>query len=166
MPLAAVLMKTKIPRHSLIVLLAAGHAAVAAPSPAARQHCVHPAVILWGDGRHDDTKALQAWLRGADALWGESGAPVGATIAWHQFRLSAAIYVDAGSGRTLSNFRFIWPRRGETVTGGTIRAGTDPNAEPAMSDVHIVGGDAGEGKPIALPVVPPAHSGGASCGIS
>jgi hypothetical protein len=164
MALGACRMKPKIASAAVIALLVAatvGPAAAALPA----QHCVHPAVILWGDGRHDDTKALQAWLQGKDALWGESGAPVGATIAWHTFRLSTAIYVDAGTGRTLEHFRFYWPARGETVTGGTISAGRDPNAEPTMSGVNIVGGDAAEGKPLYMPVVPPP-AGAASCGIS
>jgi hypothetical protein len=151
MPLAAAGMKTKMLRQSLFALLAAGHAAVAAPAASSPQHCVHPAVVLWGDGRHDDTRSLQAWLHGAAALWGDSGAPIGATIAWHEFRLSAAIYVDAGTGRTLQNFRLVWPERGETVIGG----------------IQIVGGDAGEGIPIERPDAPlPPRSDKASCGIS
>jgi len=127
-------------------------AAVARPAAAAPQHCVHPAVVLWGDGRHDDTKALQAWLDGSNALWGDSGAPV---------------YVAAGSGRTLENFRFSWPARGETVTGGVIRAGRDPNRAPMMTGVRIVGGDSGEGKPVALPNAPPRKPArDVNCGIS
>jgi len=142
-------------------------AAVARPAAAAPQHCVHPAVVLWGDGRHDDTKALQAWLDGSNALWGDSGAPVGATIEWHAFRLSGPVYVAAGSGRTLENFRFSWPARGETVTGGVIRAGRDPNRAPMMTGVRIVGGDSGEGKPVALPNAPPRKPArDVNCGIS
>jgi hypothetical protein len=135
-----------------------------------QQHCVHPAVVLWGDGRHDDTQALQAWLRGEDALWGDSGAPVGARILGHRFRLSAAIYVTAGAGRTLEDFRLFWPERGETVSGGAIRSGSDPHQAPTVSEVRIVGGDAGEGKPINLPDPPSHHpprsDDPASCGIS
>lgn len=154
-----------------IALLAVGAAtpvpiAAAAMGAAAQvQQCVHPVVVLWGDGRHDDTKALQAWLDGENALWGESSAPVGPTIAWHQFRLSTAIYVDSGTGRTLEHFRFSWPERGETVTGGVIRAGGDPDAPPTMSGVRILGGDAGEGKPVTAPPAAPRHK-DASCGIS
>jgi hypothetical protein len=150
-------------RAALFVLAAVA----AAPPTAPPQHCVPPAVVLWGDGRHDDTKALQAWLDGKDALWGESGAPVGATVAWRRFRLSSAIYVEAGTGRALEHFRFSWPDRRETVTGGLIRAGRDPNRAPTLSDVRIVGGDAGEGKPIALPdPAPPQLKADASCGVS
>jgi hypothetical protein len=145
----------------LLLLLAAA----AAPPP---QHCIAPAVVLWGDGRHDDTKALQAWLDGRSALWGDSGAPVGAMIAGRAFRLSAAVYVPAGSGRTLEHFRFYFPARRETVSGGTIRAGLDPNRAPTMAGVHIIGGDEAEGRPLALPDPPPPRPAepAASCGIS
>lgn len=156
-----------MPGKACAVLVLA--ALAVAPNPAAavgvQQHCVRPAVVLWGDGRHDDTKALQAWLDGKDALWGESGAPVGATIARHDFRLSSAIYIEAGSGRTLDHFRFYWPQRGEVVTGATIRAGRDPNRAPTMTGVRIVGGDRSEGKPFSLPdLTPKPHE--APCGVS
>lgn len=155
--------------NMLAALFVLAVAASAAPAAAAvPQHCIHPVVVLWGDGRHDDTKALQAWLDGKNALWGDSGAPVGATSDGHTFRLSAAIFVAAGSGRMLENFRLYWPERGETVSGGAISAGRDPNRPPAMTGVRIVGGDNGEGKPIALPDAPPQRkrAADASCGIS
>jgi hypothetical protein len=149
----------------LVLAALAGASTVAAAAGVRRQHCVRPAVVLWGDGRHDDTKALQAWLDGRDALWGESGAPVGPTIAWREFRLSSAIYVEAGSDRMLEHFRFYWPGRGEVVTGGAIRAGRDPNGAPTMTGVHIVGGDRSEGKPFFLPDLPPKpHD--VACGVS
>ena len=115
------------------------------------QDCARAEVVLWGDGRHDDTRALNAWLSGADAVWADSGAPVGAAIVGRRFRLSAAIYVHAGSGRRLDDFRLFWPERGETVTGGTIQSGGDPDREPAISGISIVGGDPGEGRPFDLP---------------
>ena len=62
-------------------------------------------VVLWGDGRHDDTAALNAWLRGHDAIWADTGEPVGAAIGGRSFRLSSAIYVQAGTGRVLRDFR-------------------------------------------------------------
>ncbi len=110
--------------------------------------------MLWGDGRHDDTVALNAWLRGDAAIWAESGAPVGAAISGRSFRLSAAVYVRGGTGRMLENFRMEWPERGETVSGGSIRSGTDPAGAPILSDVSIVGGDSGEGIPFEMPDVP------------
>ena len=108
-------------------------------------------VVLWGDGRHDDTGALNAWLRGDDAVWGNSGTPVGAAIGARTFRLSSAIYVQAGTGRVMRDFRLEWPERGEVVTGGTIEAGLDSGAAPLQSGVTISGGDAGEGVPFDAP---------------
>jgi hypothetical protein len=118
---------------------------------ASRQDCVAAAVVLWGDGRHDDTQALNAWFHGHDAIWGDSGTPIGAVIAGRRFRLSSALLVPGGTGRILENFRLFWPRRGETVAGGEISAGRDPNRPPVVSGVAIRGGDAGEGKPFETP---------------
>ena len=130
------------------------------------QHCVKADIVLWGDGRHDDTAALNAWLRGEPAIWAADGAPVGATIAGRSFRLSAAVYAPAGSGRTLTDFRFLWPERGERVAGGTIRTGGDPNAAPVTSGIEIVGGDSGEGKPFDMPEFAVSPNDAASCAIS
>ena len=131
------------------------------------QRCVHPEIVLWGDGRHDDSAALNAWLRGGEAVWADSGEPVGASIAGRSFRLSAAVYVTGGTGRRLENFHMVWPERGEIVSGGTILAGSDPDAAPVLAGVTIEGGDAGEGIPFETPEpTPAAHREDASCGIS
>jgi hypothetical protein len=144
--------------------------AAVAPLPAhgaESQHCVRPEIVLWGDGRHDDSAALNAWLRGADAIWADSGEPVGASIAGRSFRLSAAVYVTGGTGRRLENFRMLWPERGEIVAGGSILAGTDPDAAPILTGVTIEGGDPGEGVPFEAPDLTPIDRGGeVSCGIS
>jgi hypothetical protein len=132
-------------------ILLALFAALAPSGASARQNCVRAEIVLWGDGRHDDTGALNAWLRGEDAVWADSGAPVGGAIAGHRFRLSAAIYVPAGSSRRLEGFLLFWPERGETVSGGTIASGSDPDSAPVVSGVGIVGGDTGEGKPFEMP---------------
>lgn len=115
------------------------------------QDCVRAEIVLWGDGRHDDTAALGAWLRGADAIWAAGGEPVGAAIAGHSFRLSAAVYVPGGTGRRLEQFRMLWPERGETVSGGTILSGSDPEKPPIVAGVSIKGGDPGEGIPFEAP---------------
>jgi hypothetical protein len=125
--------------------------ALAPAGAAVRQTCVRAEIVLWGDGGHDDTAALNAWLRGADAIWGQSGELVGDAIVGHRFRLSAAIYVPGGSGRRLEDFHLLWPERGETVSGGTIASGSDPDSAPDVSGVTIVGGDSGEGKPFDAP---------------
>ena len=154
--------------RSLVILSAiVGALALSQPSRAEPQRCVRAEIVLWGDGKHDDSAALNAWLRGEPAVWADNGQPVGASIAGRSFRLSAAVYVAGGTGRRLENFRMLWPERGETVAGGTILAGTDPDGAPLLSGVTIEGGDPGEGKPFEAPDPTPAdRDGEASCGIS
>jgi hypothetical protein len=136
----------------LITVSAALAMTLATAAPAAeRQDCVRADIVLWGDGKHDDTAALSAWLRGADAVWATSGEPVGAAIAGHSFRLSDAVYLPAGTGRRLEQFRLLWPERGETVSGGTIATGSDPDKAPVASAIKIEGGDPGEGIPFEAP---------------
>jgi hypothetical protein len=131
------------------------------------QRCVAADIVLWGDGKHDDSAALNTWFRGADAVWAENGEPVGESIAGHSFRLSAAVYVPGGTGRRLEDFRMLWPERGETVAGGSIRSGTDPGAAPVITGISITGGDPGEGVPFEAPDPAPAdRDKEASCGIS
>jgi len=113
--------------------------------------CARGDMVLWGDGVHDDTAALNAWLRGDSLVWAATGEPVGEAIADRIFRLSSAIYVPGGTGRQLERFRLVWPERGETVTGGSVRSGDDPNEAPVVIGVEIVGGDPGEGVPLETP---------------
>lgn len=134
---------------------------------ATEQRCVRAEIVLWGDGRHDDTFALNAWLRGEVAVWADSEAAVGVAISGRRFRLSDAVYVRAGSGRSLHDFRLEWPERGETVSGGAILAGTDPDKAPVLDGISIVGGDPGEGVPFEAPDhVSAAPGGEASCATS
>lgn len=131
-------------------------ALASAPVQAAdQQRCVPAEIVLWGDGRHDDTNALNAWLHGENAIWGDSGAAVGTAITGRSFRLSSAIYIPGGTQRELTDFRMLWPARGEIVTGGTIRSGSDPDGAPAVAGVSIEGGDPGEGKPFETPDAAP-----------
>lgn len=125
---------------------------------AEEQHCLRTQNILWGDGRHDDTVALNAWLRGEGAVWGDTGKSVGAAIAGRSFRLSSAIYVIGGTGRSLSDFRLLFPERGEVVSGGTVRAGSDANQPPVSAGVMIQGGDSGEGVPFDAPEPAPLRA--------
>ncbi|HZU89647.1 MAG TPA: hypothetical protein VE993_10370, partial [Stellaceae bacterium] len=57
------------------------------PAPAAPDSCRPTPLALWGDGRHDDTAALNAWFRGDKVVWADSGRPVGPEIAGHTFKL-------------------------------------------------------------------------------
>ena len=155
-------------RDCFVALLLAMTCVRLLPAAAAeKQDCVKAEVILWGDGKHDDTAALSAWLRGADATWALSGKPVGARIVGHSFRLSSAVYVSAGTGRELEDFRLVFPERREVVTGGIIAAGSDPQTAPAMSGVTVRGGDSGEGVPFEVPDQPSdRHPSEASCATS
>jgi len=131
------------------------------------QRCVAADIVLWGDGTHDDSAALNAWFRGADAIWAENGEPVGESIAGHSFRLSAAVYVRGGTGRRLEDFRMLWPERGEIVSGGSIASGNDSDMAPILSGIDIVGGDPGEAVPFDAPdIAPTSRDDQASCGIS
>ena len=152
--------------RSLLCLIAIGCTLTAAHA-AERQSCVLAQIVLWGDGRHDDTTALNAWLHGASAIWAESGEPVGAAIAGHSFRLSAAVYVRAGAARRLDGFRMVWPERGETVSGGSISSSSDPAQAPIVSGIRISGGDPGEGVPFDAPdAAPSGPDDEASCATS
>jgi hypothetical protein len=141
------------PAPKTLAFLLAGFLALSqAPALAAEPpQCARGDMVLWGDGTHDDTAALNAWLRGDNLVWAMTGEPVGEAIADHVFRLSSAIYVPGGTGRRLEQFRLVWPERGETVTGGSVRSGDDPDAAPIVSGVEIVGGDPGEGVPLETP---------------
>ena len=72
-----------------------------------------------------------------------------------------------GTGRRLEQFRMLWPERGETVSGGLIVSGSNPDQAPVMSGVSIVGGDPGEGVPFEMPDADSGHhSSRASCATS
>jgi hypothetical protein len=154
--------------RSLLILSAFISALALPPSLAAEpQRCVRADIVLWGDGRHDDSAALNAWFGGADAVWAESGGPVGTAIAGHSFRLSAPVFVPAGTGRRLEAFRMLWPERGEIVSGGSIVSGSDAAKAPILSGIDIVGGDPGEAVPFEAPdPAPTGRDDQASCGIS
>ena len=108
--------------------------------------CGVAGAVLWGDGAHDDTAALNAWFRGDRVVWGQTGRPVGSEIGGFQsggpqnggsqngavtnggrvFRLTGPVYIPSGTGRRIEQFAFVWPQRRERVSGGTIVAGADP----------------------------------------
>ena len=112
--------------------------------------------VLWGDGRHDDTAALNAWFRGDTVVWGESGHDVGPQIANHAFRLSAPVLIPSGTGRSIGNFLFVWPERKERVSGGTIIAGADPNRPPIATGITKIGAGPKEGVPFPSETPKPA----------
>ncbi len=123
-------------------------------------------LVLWGDGKHDDTAALNAWFRGDPVVWGESGGSVGPQIAGHVFRLSAPIYISSGTGRTIQRFQFVWPERKELVSGGTIVAGADPNRPPVATGITKIGAGPNEGVPFPSATPKPANPDHTDCLVS
>jgi hypothetical protein len=129
--------------------------AMSTASAADRPDCKAADLALWGDGKHDDTKALNAWLSGDRVFWAETGQPVGPEIADHIFLLSSTIYIPSGTGRRIERFQMIWPARKERVSGGTIFAGDDPD-KPAIA-VGIVKTGAGPDEGVPYPAPAPKH---------
>src|ERR1700756_3286032 len=123
---------------------------IAAASPAGAEDqskCSAAPPVLWGDGEHDDTAALNAWFRGETVLWAQTHEAVGSEIADRSFLLSSTVYIHGGTGRKMERFRMFWPHRSEVVTGGTIAAGNNPEDQPATDDITKVNADPDEGVP-------------------
>jgi len=122
-------------------------------------NCAAAPRVLWADGEHDDTAALNAWFRGETVMWAQTHGPVGAEIADRTFLLSSTVYISGGTGRRLEHFRMIWPWRNETVSGGTITTGSNPDTEPHTEDITMVGADPDEGVPYKAPEREPSEHG-------
>ena len=115
--------------------------------------------LLWGDGEHDDTAALNAWFRGETVNWAQTHEPIGAEITDRTFLLSSTVYVSGGTGRKLEHFRMVWPERKETVSGGTLLSGSDPDKPPIAENITTVGADPDEGVPYKTPDPEPLDHG-------
>jgi hypothetical protein len=156
----------KWPAASAALVLAsviAGSAASAADPP----KCRMIPLVLWGDGKHDDTRALNAWFRGDPAVWAQTGQPVGTQISGQVFLLKGAVLIPSGTGRSIERFQFVWPERGERVTGGSIRAGADHDKPPVASGVVKIGAAPNEGVPYPTPDPKPAdHRNDTDCLVS
>src|SRR6266850_7981779 len=116
----------RIAAAGLFAILLAGSPAIAEE----RSDCAAAPPVLWGDGEHDDTAALNAWFRGETVLWAQTHEPVGSEISDHNFLLSSTVYIHSGTGRKMERFQMVWPHRNEVVSGGTIEAGNDPEGQP------------------------------------
>ena len=121
--------------------------------------CAAAPHLLWGDGEHDDTAALNAWFRGETVVWAQTHEKVGPEITDRTFRLSSVVYISSGTGRKLERFRMVWPERQETVSGGTIRSGDDPDKPPVAEGVTTIGADPDEGVPYESPDPEPLDHG-------
>jgi hypothetical protein len=146
----------------LMSVSAAALTAFLALSPAMAEEqakCAEASHLLWGDGAHDDTAALNAWFRGETVIWAQTHDRVGAEIADRTFLLSSTIYVSGGTGRKLERFRMVWPERQEIVSGGTILTGNDPDKPPVAEDITKIGADPDEGVPYQTPDIGPRDHG-------
>jgi hypothetical protein len=143
----------------LAAVLAALAFAVPAARAAEKPVCEPALLALWGDGRHDDTKALNAWFKGDRVVWGATGEPVGAAIAGRVFRLSSTVFVPSGTGRRLEGFEMIWPARRERVSGGAIDAGNDRDKPATTVGIVKIGAGPDEGVPYKAPPPRPADPG-------
>ena len=149
-------------RRDLTLVAAALFVALAALSSAKAEEpskCAAAPHLLWGDGEHDDTAALNAWFRGETVVWAKTHEKVGEEITGRTFLLSSVIYISSGTGRKLERFRMVWPERQETVSGGTIRSGDDPDLPPAAEGVTTIGADPDEGVPYEGPPSEPLDHG-------
>ena len=137
-------------------------AALIAVSPACAEDqskCSAAPPVLWGDGEHDDTAALNAWFRGETVLWAQRHQTVGSEITDHSFLLSSTVYIHSGTGRKMERFQMVWPFRNEVVTGGTIAAGNDPEDQPVADGITKVNSDPDEGIPYDGPKLEPHEHG-------
>jgi hypothetical protein len=130
-----------------LAALVAGFAAAAEE----QSRCDAGPHLMWGDGEHDDTAALNAWFRGEKVVWAQTHDPVGTEISDRTFLLSSAVYISSGTGRKLTRFRMIWPERQETVSGGAILSGVDPDQPPVAEGITAIGADPDEGIPYKAP---------------
>jgi hypothetical protein len=145
-------------RIAVAVLLAV----LTTTSPASaeeRSDCAAAPPVLWGDGEHDDTAALNAWFRGEKVVWAQSHEIAGSVIADRRFRLSSTIYVHGGTDRKLERFQMRWPHRDEVVSGGTILTGNDPKEPPTVDGITKVNADPEEGVPYDGPGLEPHEHG-------
>jgi hypothetical protein len=140
-------MSWRLVAASLCVLAFAVPPARAAEKP----DCEAAGFALWGDGKHDDTRALNAWFRGDRVVWAQTGRAVGPEIAGHDFLLSSTVFMPSGTGLRFERFQMIWPARNERVSGGTILTGNDPDKPAIQIGVVKIGAGPDEGVPFDAP---------------
>ena len=143
----------------LAAMLLAALLALSAAKAEDQSKCAAAPHLLWGDGEHDDTAALNAWFRGETVIWAQTHEPIGAEIADRTFLLSSTVYVSGGTGRKLEHFRMVWPERKETVSGGTLLSGDDRDKPPVAEGITTVGADPDEGVPYKTPDPEPLDHG-------
>jgi hypothetical protein len=121
--------------------------------------CSNAPLVLWGDGEHDDTAALNAWFRGETVVWAQTHQAIGSEIADRIFLLSSTVYIHSGIDRKLERFQMVWPHRNEVVSGGTLQTGDDPKEPPIADQITKVNADPDEGVPYEGPPPEPTENG-------
>jgi hypothetical protein len=121
---------------------------------AEKPDCEAAGFALWGDGKHDDTEALNAWFDGGRVVWAQTGRAIGREIAGHDFLLSSTVFIPSGTGLRIERFQMIWPARKERVSGGTILTGDDPDKAAIVVGIVKIGAGPDEGVPYAAPPPP------------
>jgi hypothetical protein len=134
-------------------LFAAAFLGLAIPAgwAAEKPDCEAAGLALWGDGKHDDTKALNAWFKGDRVVWAQTGRAIGSEIAGHDFLLSSTVFIPSGTGLRFERFQMIWPARKERVSGGTILTGNDPDKPAIVVGIVKIGAGPDEGVPYDAP---------------
>jgi hypothetical protein len=151
---AVALVMVRLAAGLLAILLVASAAKAEEPSK-----CADAPPVLWGDGEHDDTAALNAWFRGETVVWAQTHQTVDAEITDRTFLLSSTVYIHSGIDRKLERFQMVWPHRNEVVTGGTIKAGENPDDPPIADNITKVNSDPDEGVPYNGPPPEPTENG-------
>src|ERR1700747_3118812 len=121
----------------LLALLIALSPAFAGEPP----DCAVAPPVLWGDGEHDDTAALNAWFRGETVVWAQTHEKVGAEITDRTFLLNSVVYIATGTVQQLERLRMVGRERQQAVSGATIRSGDDPDMPPVAEGVTTIGAD-------------------------
>ena len=70
---------------------------------------VPPSIILYADGIHDDTCALQSWVDGDRRVIWQDRRPVGDVITHHRFRIGGdgvPLYIRGGARKTIMYCQF------------------------------------------------------------
>src|ERR1700737_3919928 len=98
--------------HTLSAALFAALMAVSSAATEKPSDCTAAPLVLWGDGEHDDTAALNAWFRGETVLWAQTHEAVGSETAGRSFLLGSTVYLHGGPA----------PRRSGSAWVGRIAA--------------------------------------------
>jgi hypothetical protein len=139
--------------HLGALLIAALIAAVFPAAAEDQSKCSAAPPVLWGDGEHDDTAALNAWFRGETVLWAQTHDVVGSEIADHSTK--PTVYIHSGTGRKMERFRWFGASQRSCDRGR--RGGKRSRRRPVVDGITKVNADPDEGVPYDGPKPAPRH---------